>query len=325
MKRYKVSNVRRLINVMPTLVSEEANLKELALAITEDPKKRALCVVDKEGRPKGLITLQDLVKVIFPNLMEIDALGYSAYRVIASQKASDLLSGTTSYLKDDENLEEALSKMLDEGVEEIPVIDGKERIIGELNLLELVSVWLEKAGLQEERMEREGLALSRLVSRELVVMELKGRDKQVVIEEMVGLFPAAGIVESAPAFLEAIVKREEIESTAIGNGVAIPHARSEGVKRMAVAIGRSSQGVDFAALDNHPVHLIFMIAAPATARQEYLQAVAKVAHLLKSKPLKRRLLDARTIKGFFTVIREFDTRFGGKIAVEPKQGRIIHR
>ncbi len=324
MRKYKVSNARKLINVMPTLVSEDATLEELALAITEDPKKRSLCVVDKEGKLKGLITLKDLVKVIFPHLMEIDTLGYSAYRVVATQKASDLLSGVTSPLRDEEDLEEALSRMLDEGVEEIPVIDEEERIIGELDLLELLSVWLEKLGFQEEKAGRGGVTLSELVQRDLIITELKSREKQGVIKEMIAPFPQAGVVESKEAFLEAIEKREEIESTAIGNGIAIPHGRSTGVKRMAIGIGRSNQGVDFEALDAQPVHLIFMIAAPPSARQEYLQTVAKVARLLKSKPWKEKLLKARTVDDLLQVIQEFDLKFRGEIRVKPKEGRVIH-
>jgi len=324
MKKYRVSRARKLINLMPTIVSEEATLEELALAITEDPKKRALCVVDKEGKLKGVITLQDLVRVIFPNLMEMDTLGYATYRNIAAQKALDLISGATSSLQDDEDLEEALSKMLDEGVEEMPVVDEGGRIIGELDLLELVSVWLEKIGFQEEKADRGGVVLSELVSRDLVVLDIKGRGKEEIIEQMVDLFLQTGVVESESTFLEAINKREEIESTAIGNGIAIPHGRSEGVKRLALVIGRSSNGVDFAALDGQPVYLIFMIAAPATARQEYLQTVAKVARLLRSKPQKEKLLEAKTAEELLKVIEEFDRRFREEIAVKPKEGRIIH-
>ena len=169
------------------------------------------------------------------------------------------------------------------------------------------------------------MLLSELISRDLILTDLAAEGKGDVIREMVALFPKAGIVGDKESLLDAIEKREEIESTAIGEGIAIPHGRSESVKRLAVAFGRSKVGVDLDALDGKPVHLVFMIGAPAAARGEYLQAVAKIARLLKNKELKGRLLSAEDVDDVTRVIEDFDRRSAPRVKVETKEGRVIHR
>ena len=145
MKKLKVRNARRLITERPITVTPEETLEELVLAITEDPKTRAIFVVDRERRLKGIIGLKDLVRATFTSLANLDSLGHSAVRISLSHRASDMSYGTMVYVKDDDSLDSALTKMLDNGLEEIPVVDDDMKVIGELDLRELLMVWLEKA------------------------------------------------------------------------------------------------------------------------------------------------------------------------------------
>ncbi|HID96017.1 MAG TPA: CBS domain-containing protein [Candidatus Latescibacteria bacterium] len=145
MKRLRVYNARRLITETPTTVTPDESLEELVLAITEDPKTRSLFVVDGQKRLKGVITLKDIVRAIFSELTEMDLLGYSAVKATLSRRASDLIEGDNFVCtKDEDTLESALTKMLDNGLEEIPVVDTDTRVIGELDLREMLIVWLEK-------------------------------------------------------------------------------------------------------------------------------------------------------------------------------------
>ncbi len=164
-----------------------------------------------------------------------------------------------------------------------------------------------------------------LIKEELITAELKSKEKDGVIREMCELLAKAGVVGELDEFIKGIKKREEIESTAIGDGIAIPHARSETVKELAVAFGGSKEGVDFQSLDEKPVQLVFMIAAPNDARKEYLQAVARIARFLKVKNFKQRLLEARTTEDVLRVIEEFDARFPKKMEVETKAGRVVYK
>jgi len=169
------------------------------------------------------------------------------------------------------------------------------------------------------------MMLSELMNEKLVLLELKANKKSEIIREMVESLSEAGVLENKKEFLSSILQREEIESTAVGGGIAIPHGRSSSVKRLSVAFARAKTGVDFQSLDQKPVHYIFMIAAPQDARKEYLQAVAKVARLLKSDLIKRRLLEVRTQAELMAVIKDFDLLVPERIEVKTKEGRVIYK
>jgi mannitol/fructose-specific phosphotransferase system IIA component (Ntr-type) len=131
-------------------------------------------------------------------------------------------------------------------------------------------------------------------------------------------------VENPESFRNTIRKREELESTAIGDGIAIPHGRSQVVKELKVDFARSKDGVDFKAKDRKPVFFIFMIAAPETARKEYLQIVAKIARFLKSKIMREALMKAKTARDVIELIRDFDNMLVEEIQIKTKKGRVLY-
>jgi len=107
--------------------------------------------------------------------------------------------------------------------------------------------------------------------------------------------------------------------------VAIPHARAEGIHRIAMAVGRYEDGVDFASLDKKPVHLVFMVVAPAEAARTYIQTVAKVARLLKTRDYKDRILNAADSAEIARLIEEFDLEHPQDVPVKKTDdGRVIH-
>ena len=167
--------------------------------------------------------------------------------------------------------------------------------------------------------------LSKLMDEKFIKCDLIARDKRGVIEEMADVFIETGIIANKSDFCDSILKREEIESTAIGDGVAIPHGRSDAVRFLRVAFGRSRKGINFEAIDKKSVNIIFMIAAPSDARKEYLQAVAKIARLLKSRIMREALLLSETPKDVMKIIKDFDNMLMEEIQVVTKEGRVIHR
>lgn len=167
--------------------------------------------------------------------------------------------------------------------------------------------------------------LKELITENLIIPQLTKRDKEGVIGELCSLFSRVGVVKEVSKFEEAIKAREEIESTAIGEGVAIPHGRSDAVGRLAVAFGGSKEGVEFNSLDGKPVHLIFIIAAPNDAKKEYLQTVARIARLFKIKGLKDKLLRSQSVNDVMDVLEEFDAHYPSEMEVKTKEGRVIHR
>ena len=167
------------------------------------------------------------------------------------------------------------------------------------------------------------MRLSELMDEKTILLSLKGKKKAEMLEEMVECLSKAGILENKKEFLSSILEREELESTALGGGVAIPHGRSSGVKKLTVLFARDKNGVDFQALDRKPVHYIFMIAAPKDVRKEYLQAIAKVARLLKSELMKKRLMEVNREKELMDTIRDFDRLVPERIEVKTKEGKFV--
>jgi mannitol/fructose-specific phosphotransferase system IIA component (Ntr-type) len=154
---------------------------------------------------------------------------------------------------------------------------------------------------------------------------LVGKKKKEAIAELVGCLAEAGLVTDEQGLLKAVLAREKIQSTGLGGGVAIPHARAGHIRRIVMAVGRSEEGVDFSALDNKPVHLVFLVAAPDESARPYIQTVAKVARLLKTPPYKDLMLMAADSAGIARLIEEFDQQHPGEVRVsKTKDGRVIH-
>jgi PTS system fructose-specific IIC component len=167
--------------------------------------------------------------------------------------------------------------------------------------------------------------LGKHMNADLVLCDLRSENKMDAIGELVDLFARAGIVEDKESFRDTIRRREELESTAIGQGVAIPHGRSGAVKELKVAFARSKKGIDFKALDKKPVHILFVVAAPENVQKEYLQLIAKIARLSKSKVMREALQKAETAKEVLELIADFDNMLVEEISVKTKQGRVLYR
>jgi len=123
--------------------------------------------------------------------------------------------------------------------------------------------------------------ISELLPHSAIVLALQSNEKFAVISELVHPLVAAGAITEETEFVSAIVRRENMESTGIGLGVAIPHARTRAVSSIVLAFGRSDSGVDFNSLDGKPSHLIFLIAAPEEQKTEYIMTLARLSKLLR--------------------------------------------
>jgi len=128
--------------------------------------------------------------------------------------------------------------------------------------------------------------ISELLPRSAIVLNLQSREKFEVIDELVRPLVAAGAITDESEFVSAIVRRENMESTGIGLGVAIPHARTKAVANIVLAFGRSDSGVDFNSLDGKPSHLIFLIAAPEEQKTEYIMTLARLSKLLRKDEVR---------------------------------------
>ena len=147
------------------------------------------------------------------------------------------------------------------------------------------------------------------LAEETVVPALEGRTKDDVIEELAEVVSRQHPEIDHWRLVGALQDRERLNSTALGEGVAIPHGRLAGAKRVMGAFGRSPQGVDFNSLDGKPTHLFFLLVAPEDSAGAHLKALARISRLLKDDAFRARLMQAEDAASLYRVIREEDSKY----------------
>ncbi|ADI26699.1 PTS fructose transporter subunit IIABC [Geobacillus sp. C56-T3] len=133
------------------------------------------------------------------------------------------------------------------------------------------------------------MKITDLLTKETMILALQAKTKGEVIDELAEKLAEAGAVSDVEAFKQAIWAREKQSTTGVGDGVAIPHAKTAAVKRPAVAFGRSAEGIDYESLDGKPSHLFFMIAAPEGGEQTHLEALARLSSMLMDASFRAQL------------------------------------
>jgi PTS system fructose-specific IIC component len=126
-----------------------------------------------------------------------------------------------------------------------------------------------------------------------VELELQARRKEEAIAEMVGLLVKAGKLADPAPLVEALLARERLMSTGIGESIAMPHALIGGLAETLMAFGRKREGLRFDALDKQPVKLLFLLAGPERQELAHLQLLSRLARLLRDASFKEALLSVQ--------------------------------
>lgn len=148
-----------------------------------------------------------------------------------------------------------------------------------------------------------------ILAGELVLADLGARSKTDVLVELAGAVADRHPELERERLVQALEDRERLNSTALGDGVAIPHGKLPGIKRVIAAFGRSRSGVDFQSLDGHPTHLFFLLVAPEDSAGAHLKALARISRLLKDAGFRARLMDAPDGPALYEIIRQEDARY----------------
>ncbi len=147
------------------------------------------------------------------------------------------------------------------------------------------------------------MELRQFFTEDAIKLDLEGTSKDEILKELIGLL---GLDEKSEGMLFKMLKRREnLGSTGIGRGIAIPHCRSLVVNKLRVAFGRKPQGVDFRAIDEKPVHFFFLIVAPPLeVSNQYLPVLGKIAQFSKEPDIPERLLSLKEPKEFLALLEE---------------------
>jgi len=148
------------------------------------------------------------------------------------------------------------------------------------------------------------------LSKKAINCDIKSTKKGDVIRELVDLLIEAEEVEkkNRNKLIDLLMSREALGSTAIGQGIGIPHAKADCVNKLVAAVGISHNGVDFDSLDGEPVYIFFLLLAPQDSAGPHLKALAKISRLLKDKYFRDTLKNCRDAKTAIKVISQGDEK-----------------
>lgn len=141
-----------------------------------------------------------------------------------------------------------------------------------------------------------------------IIPDLKSTDKVSVIEEMVGALKDTNSIDPNEVndILRALMKREELGSTGIGKGVAVPHAKHPSINKIIGLVARSSQGVEFDALDGEPVYLFFLLLSPKDSSSSHLSALERISNVIRDGDFRRFMKEASTREEIVDTLEEVD-------------------
>ncbi|HDR4682219.1 MULTISPECIES: PTS fructose transporter subunit IIABC [Bacillus cereus group] len=164
------------------------------------------------------------------------------------------------------------------------------------------------------------MKITELLKRDTVIMDLTASNKEAVIDELVEKLNGANRLNSKMEFKEAILKRESQSTTGIGEGIAIPHAKTKAVKQPSICFGRSVSGINYESLDGQPAHLFFMIAASEGANNTHLETLSRLSTLLMDEGFRKQLLEAKDESELLQLFDEKENEKEEEIEVAKPEG-----
>ncbi|MDP8258748.1 MAG: PTS sugar transporter subunit IIA [Candidatus Aadella gelida] len=150
------------------------------------------------------------------------------------------------------------------------------------------------------------MKIAELLEKEAVSVDIKSKDKGLILAEMVDLLVDSGNVKKPDTneVIKKLKEREALGSTGIGKGVAIPHAKCPKCKKMVAAFGISKEGVDFKSLDGQLTYIFFLLIAPGETPGPHLKALARISRLLDDKFVRDRLRATGNARDLLKIIKE---------------------
>ena len=153
------------------------------------------------------------------------------------------------------------------------------------------------------------MKITDILVRDASILDLESTAKNDLLAEMAnGLTAVEPRLESA-SLLAVLQEREALQSTGIGEGVAIPHGKVSGLDRLVATFARSQAGVDFDSIDGQPTHLFFLLVVPEQSGGQHLKALARISRFFRDASFREKLLAATELEEIFRAIEEEDAKF----------------
>lgn len=150
-----------------------------------------------------------------------------------------------------------------------------------------------------------------ILVRDAVVLDLEAESKRDALAEMALRLAGAEPTLERERLLEVLLEREKLQSTGIGEGVAIPHGKMAGLPRLVATFARSREGIDFESIDGQPTRLFFLLVVPEHSGGQHLKALARISRFFRDATFRKRLMEATSVDEVFRAIEEEDAKFTG--------------
>lgn len=153
------------------------------------------------------------------------------------------------------------------------------------------------------------MKLTDILDESSIVADLQASTKTEALESLVDAMIRNSQSLDKQEILRVLLEREELGSTGIGDGIAIPHGKSSELEHIISGFGLSKQGIDFDSLDGKPAHLFFLLVAPENSVGTHLKMLARISRMLKNVEFRNRLLDANSQHDMYQIISEEDAKY----------------
>ena len=153
------------------------------------------------------------------------------------------------------------------------------------------------------------MKISDILKKEHIIKELNSCDKKNVLDELSSFLEDEGEITNKASLLAALIEREKLGSTGIGENVAIPHAKISEIDKIITVFGRSKNGVEFESLDQKPVNFIFLVIAPENSTSQHLKALARISRLFKNPSLRESVLRTNEADQIYSILVDEDSKF----------------
>ena len=153
------------------------------------------------------------------------------------------------------------------------------------------------------------MKITDILVRDATLLELRATTKRDALAEMTAALVRVEPELDEPRLLEVLEARERLHSTGITDGVAIPHGKLPGLKRLVASFARSSAGVDFNSIDRAPTHFFFLLVVPEQSGGQHLKALARISRFFRDAAFRKALREAQRVEDVLRVIEEEDAKF----------------
>ena len=150
------------------------------------------------------------------------------------------------------------------------------------------------------------MRLADILDIKCVKVPLKALEKNQAITELIDLLDRAGLLDDYDIAFKAVMQRESVRSTGVGQGFAIPHGKSSAVDNLVMAVGKTSEPIDFESIDKRPVDIIFLLISPLDQTGPHIQALAGISRLMTDLPTRSRIDECSTAEQLYKLVTEFD-------------------